>query len=68
MTAEIRSAALRLEMAEGRVNAISSGRSESPAALDEAMFDRDAQRSGFHVAVQEATGMDPKTLARLLAI
>lgn len=64
---QVRRAALRLEMADGRVNSITSGGADA-AMLDQAVFDRDSERNAFHLAVREATGMDPAALARLLAI
>lgn len=64
----IRRAALRLEMAEGRVNAIASGGPVDQASLADAIFDRDSERNAFRLALHEATQMDPAALARLLAI
>jgi hypothetical protein len=64
----VRKAALRLEMAEGRVQAITTGRGGDPAVLDEAVFDRDSERNRFHEALREAAGMDPQTIARILAL
>jgi hypothetical protein len=65
-----RSAALRLEMAEGRVQALTQGSEtgHSLRALDEALFERDSERNRLHEAVREATGMDPRTLGRLLLL
>lgn len=61
----VRSAALRLEMAEGLVQAITQGGVDT-SQLDEAVFQRDSIRNLLHGAVRDATGMDPITLARLL--
>lgn len=65
----IRRAALRLEMADGRVHALTSGSAAvDQSQLADAIFDRDSERNAFRLAVQDATQMDPAALARLLAI
>jgi hypothetical protein len=65
----VRAAALRLEMAQGRVNAITcSGGIVGTAALEDAIFERDSQRNALRVAVEEATGMDVAALVRVLEI
>lgn len=64
----MRLAALRLEMAEGRVQAIASGGAVDQRQLEEAIFDRDSQRNAFRLSVQATTQMDASALARLLAI
>jgi len=60
-------AALRLEMAEGLVQAIAHGSSDA-SKMEEAIFVRDSYRNLLHEAVREATGYDPKSLARVLAL
>lgn len=62
----IRKVGLRLEMAEGRVQAIRHGDCAGP--LNDAEFDRDSERNLFRLMVAEATGIDPDQLSRLLAI
>ena len=65
----IRRAALRLEMAEGRVNALTEGSGAvDQSQLADAIFDRDSERNAFRLAVQDVTQMDPAALARLLSI
>lgn len=65
----IRQAALRLEMADGRVNAITNGGGAvDQSRLADAIFDRDSERNAFRLAVEQATQMDPAALARMLTI
>jgi hypothetical protein len=63
----VRAAALRLEMAEGRVQAIRQGGVDT-SGLDEALFDLESQRNAFRLALGDATGLDPGSVARLLAL
>lgn len=63
---DVRRAALRLEMASGRIHSITHGGDAS--MLDQAMFDRDSERNAFRLALTEATGMDPSSIARLLLL
>lgn len=66
---DVRRAALRLEMADGRVQSIAHGTTADHAkAIDQARFDRDSERNAFRLALQDATGLDPDAIARLLAL
>lgn len=65
---DIRRAALRLEMADGRIHSITHGGSGVPSEIEEARFDRDSERNAFRLALTEATGLDPDAIARLLAL
>lgn len=65
----VQRAALRLEMAVGRVNAMTSGNAAVDCSqLQTVTFDRDSERTALHLAVQEATGMDAAALARALSL
>ena len=62
----VRNAALRVEMAQGRVNAITSGGSVDRSTLEDAIFDRDSERNRLRIEVEKATGMPPADLVRAL--
>lgn len=64
----VRRAALRLEMAEGRVQAIRQAATHDSVDLEQAVFNRDGEREAFRLALRDATGCDPSTLARMLAL
>lgn len=65
----LRTAALRLEMANGRVNALGGGGGEkSIGEAKELVAQREAERRAFHMAVEETTGMSAGELARLLTL
>lgn len=64
----VQNAALRLEMAAGRVNAITNSPGADTEDLEHAVFDRDSQRNALHLAVTEATGMEVSALMRALEI
>ena len=66
---DLRRAAVRLEMADGRVQSIAHGTtSDHAAAIEQARFDRESERNAFRLALTEATGLSPDDIARLLAL
>lgn len=64
---DLRRVALRLEMADGRIHSLTHG-SGDPADIEQARFDRESERNAFRLALTEATGLDPDSIARLLAL
>ncbi len=60
--------ALRLEMAEGRVQSLGGGGTGGSEQMDEAATDRDLTRETFHGLILEATGLTPQRLAWLLSL
>src|SRR3546814_2757676 len=63
---DVKRAALRLEMADGRIHSLTHG-SGDPSDIEKARFDRESERNAFRLALQDATGLDPDSVARLLA-
>lgn len=65
---DVRRKALRLEMAEGRVQAIRQAHTHDSVDLEQAVMCRDGEREAFRLALHQATGVDPQTIARMLAL
>lgn len=65
---DIRRAALRLEMAVGRVHSITHGGSGDASEIEQAIFDRDSERNAFRAALADLTGIEANELARLIAL
>jgi hypothetical protein len=66
---DLRRAAVRLEMADGRVQSLAHGTTADHAnAIEQARFDRESERNAFRLALTEATGLSPDDIARLLAL
>lgn len=65
---DVRRAALRLEMADGRIHSLTHGGSGNASDIEQARFDRDSERNAFRLALADATGLDPDSIARLLSL
>lgn len=62
----VRRAALKVEMAEGRVQALRSSVSPDPVMCEEATMTLEGERAALRLAVEAATGCDVATLRRAL--
>lgn len=65
---EVRRWALRLELAEGHLQTMRKRRMTTAYDLEQAVIERDGSRDGLRQAVEDATGCDPGTLCRMLAL
>ena len=64
----IQKPAHRIEMANGRINAMSGGGGVDMGALEEVMLERDGLREQLRAEVREATGLTAIDLIRALSI